>query len=36
MGNATDEIKEIADYITLSNNEDGVAHVINKFILEDR
>ena len=36
MGNATEEIKELADYITLSNNEDGVAHVINKFILEER
>ena len=36
MGNATPEIKDLADYITLSNNEDGVAHVINKFILEER
>lgn len=36
MGNATTEIKDLADYITLSNNEDGVAHVINKFILEER
>ena len=36
MGNATDEIKDLADYVTLSNNEDGVAHVINKFILEER
>jgi Cof subfamily protein (haloacid dehalogenase superfamily) len=33
MGNAFPEIKEIADFITHSNNEDGVAHVINKFIL---
>ena len=32
MGNAFPEIKEIADYITLTNEEDGVAHVINKFI----
>ena len=36
MGNATDEIKNIADYITLTNDEDGVSHVINKFILEER
>ena len=36
MGNATEEIKDLADYITLSNNEDGVAHVINKFILDER
>ena len=33
MGNATDKIKEIADFITLSNEEDGVAHVIEKFML---
>ena len=24
---------EVADYVTLSNDEDGVAHVIEKFIL---
>ena len=33
MGNATTQIKEVADFVTLSNEEDGVAHVINKFIL---
>ena len=33
MGNATDEVKSVADYITLSNEEDGVAHVIEKVIL---
>ncbi len=33
MDNANDIIKEKADYITLSNDEDGVAHVIYKFIL---
>ncbi len=33
MGNAFDEIKELADYVTHSNEEDGVAHVIEKFIL---
>lgn len=33
MGNAFDEIKEIADYITKSNEEDGVAHVIEKFVI---
>lgn len=32
MGNAIDELKHIADYITLSNNEDGVQHVIEKFV----
>jgi len=33
MGNAFDEIKELADYVTHSNEDDGVAHVIEKFIL---
>jgi len=33
MGNARDSIKEIASYITKTNNEHGVAHVIDKFIL---
>ncbi len=33
MGNAFDDIKAIADYVTHSNEEDGVAHVIEKFIL---
>lgn len=34
MENGYDEIKEIANYITSSNNNDGVANVIEKFILE--
>lgn len=33
MGNAVKEIKSIADYIAPSVEEDGVAHVIEKFIL---
>lgn len=33
MGNAFEEIKEIADFVTKTNDEDGVAYVINKFIL---
>lgn len=33
MGNADDELKEVANYITKSNDEHGVAHVIDKFIL---
>lgn len=32
MGNAFPEIKEAASYITYTNEEDGVAHVIEKFI----
>ncbi len=33
MGNAQSVIKGIADYVTKSNDEDGVAHVIEQFIL---
>lgn len=33
MGNAIDALKEIADYVTLSNNEDGIKDVIEKFVL---
>lgn len=33
MGNAQDEIKQVADYITDTNNNDGVAKVIERFIL---
>lgn len=33
MGNAQKEIQDVADYITLTNDEDGVAHVISKFML---
>lgn len=33
MANAVPALKEIADYVTLSNNEEGVKHVIEKFVL---
>lgn len=33
MANAQEVVKENADFITLSNEEDGVAHVVEKFIL---
>lgn len=33
MANAEDQVKEAADYITLSNEEDGVADAIEKFVL---
>lgn len=33
MGNAFEEIKEIADYVTYTNEEDGVAHVLEKFVI---
>ena len=34
MQNAPDDIKDVCKYVTLSNNDDGVAAVIDKFILE--
>ncbi len=34
MGNAVEDLKAIADYIAPSVEEDGVADVINKFILK--
>ncbi|WP_042164283.1 Cof-type HAD-IIB family hydrolase [Paenibacillus gorillae] len=34
MGNAVPALKELANYVTLSNNEDGVKHVIDKFVLK--
>lgn len=34
MGNARDSIKNIADYVTKTNEEHGVAYVINKFMLK--
>lgn len=34
MGNAHEDVKKWADYVTLTNNEDGVAEVVYKFILE--
>lgn len=35
MGNAPDKVKRVADYVTLSNNNDGVSHIIEKYILND-
>ena len=32
MANAQPEVKEVADYITTSNDEDGVALVIDRFM----
>lgn len=34
MGNANDNLKDIADFTTLSNSNDGVAYFINKFVLK--
>ena len=33
MGNAKNELKELADFITLTNKEDGVVHALKKFDL---
>jgi hydroxymethylpyrimidine pyrophosphatase-like HAD family hydrolase len=33
MGNAADAIKEIADDITLTNEEDGIAHYLEKLFV---
>lgn len=33
MENAVLPLRKAADYITLSNNEDGVAHVVEKYML---
>ena len=33
MANAQTAVKEAADYITLSNHEDGVLHVIENFFI---
>lgn len=35
MGNAPDEVKELADYVTASQSEDGVAVAIERFVLEN-
>ena len=32
MANAEEEVKTAANYVTLSNEEDGVAEVVEKFI----
>lgn len=35
MANAQEEVKAVADYITASNDEDGVAQVIYEMILKE-
>lgn len=34
MGNSVQELKDNSDYISLTNNEEGVLHVLEKFVLE--
>ena len=33
MANAAKEVQDAADYVTWSNEEDGVAHVVEKLVL---
>ncbi|MCT7681042.1 MAG: HAD hydrolase family protein, partial [Lactobacillus crispatus] len=33
MGNAIDEIKNLADYVTDDNNHNGIAKALKKFVL---
>ena len=35
MGNACEELKQVADYVTLSVDEDGVSHALRKYGLID-
>ena len=35
MGNAEKEVKELCDVVTLTNDEDGVAHAIQTYVLKD-
>ena len=35
MGNAVDYIKEIADHITLSNDEDGIAAYLEEYLFKE-
>lgn len=36
VGNALDEVKEVADYIADTNDNDGIAKVIEEFMLEEK
>lgn len=34
MGNAEEDVKKLCDVVTLTNNEHGVAHAIEQFVLK--
>ena len=36
MGNAIPAIKKLAQITTKTNNEDGVAYILNQFIKENK
>jgi hydroxymethylpyrimidine pyrophosphatase-like HAD family hydrolase len=33
MGNATETVKAVADFVTTSNAEDGLVHALRRFVL---
>lgn len=35
MDNAVQELKDVSDFVTLSNEEDGIAYALNKFLKEE-
>ncbi|MEG2505025.1 MAG: HAD hydrolase family protein, partial [Carnobacterium sp.] len=35
MGNATEEVKNVAQFVTKSNHENGVAYAVEKFVLNE-
>lgn len=35
MGNASGYVKKTADFVTKSNDEDGIAHFVNEYILKE-
>jgi hypothetical protein len=35
MGNASDEVKKHADFVTSTNDENGVACALKKFIFDE-
>ena len=35
MGNAIPAVKAVAQYVTRTNEEDGVAHVVEQFLLKE-
>ena len=35
MGNAMDQVKEVADFVTKTNQEAGVAHAIDLYVLNE-
>lgn len=36
VGNALDEVKAVAEYVAPTNHEDGVAHAVEKFVLNEK